>query len=349
MLLRYHLLTALLLLIVLQGISSAQNGHQLTCPEGAEIAGEPGVEQWCQVFQETEPPYLSHGQYKKWHPNGKLAIRGNFHEGLKTGEWITWDNKGAKIEMELWESGQLVSAKSFRKKATISKEKAHQLSRDNLSFAQEEKRRGNIGNAVAIANIALKYDPNYIEAQKFLREVEPLWHRQQEEERKALSKLEEKARRYYDKGNYLKAAVLYAKIHERDPKKQTEAMLIKSHEKSDWSEISNEEEARFLIPETLTLIELHRTNNLNDLVGHTISGLFDVVQVQGLGQALVKQHNGDRTFLIKCIHPNQAQFVFTKGRMLQLWLEITGYQQYMTVLMGQSGALTAEALFVQAY
>jgi|GEM_PF-6509054 len=89
--------------------SSADAGKQVSCPTGAELAGTVGVEQWCQVFQETEPPYYNHGWYKKWHPNGKLAVQGTFNQGLRSGEWLFWNDMGEKISTELWESGKLIN------------------------------------------------------------------------------------------------------------------------------------------------------------------------------------------------------------------------------------------------
>jgi hypothetical protein len=49
---------------------------------------------------------LMHGTYLAYHVNGQLKEAGHFNQGLKHGEWRSWNDLGDLISMKYWRHGK---------------------------------------------------------------------------------------------------------------------------------------------------------------------------------------------------------------------------------------------------
>jgi hypothetical protein len=74
-------------------------------------AGDPSREKairgtkQCQQVKTTTGQFVNHGEYREWHPNGKLALEGEYRAGRKHGRWYEYDDQGKKIGDTWWEEG----------------------------------------------------------------------------------------------------------------------------------------------------------------------------------------------------------------------------------------------------
>lgn len=51
------------------------------------------------------------GNYLKYHPNEKLAVKGFYQNGLKAGNWYYWNEEGTLLTYEEWDGGKLIDSK----------------------------------------------------------------------------------------------------------------------------------------------------------------------------------------------------------------------------------------------
>lgn len=54
---------------------------------------------------------ILNGSYTKYHPNGKIKIKGSYWEGKKDGLWEYFDDKGSKESQTKWDKGEIVKIK----------------------------------------------------------------------------------------------------------------------------------------------------------------------------------------------------------------------------------------------
>ena len=56
-----------------------------------------GNRQCLQIQEAKTGKWINHGRYVVWFPNGKVALEGNFKDGLKEGKWVQFDEEGKKV------------------------------------------------------------------------------------------------------------------------------------------------------------------------------------------------------------------------------------------------------------
>ena len=82
------------------------------CTKGSQPARDDGKvgkgTKQCLQAKDTTGAYVNHGKYLEWHPNGVLALEGEYVGGFKTGKWTEWDDKGRKLSEKWYETGNLV-------------------------------------------------------------------------------------------------------------------------------------------------------------------------------------------------------------------------------------------------
>ncbi|MBL7955892.1 MAG: hypothetical protein JNJ91_12700 [Flavobacteriales bacterium] len=95
---------------------------RLGCPEGYVVAevdkrlskkpADPDLyHHWVRggallVTQGGSGGQLLHGPCEAFHPNGQLREKGDFHHGLKDGEWRHWDANGVLYLVQHWKKGR---------------------------------------------------------------------------------------------------------------------------------------------------------------------------------------------------------------------------------------------------
>jgi hypothetical protein len=74
-------------------------------------AGEPAREvpfkgnKQCTQHQDPSGHYVNDGQYREWHPNGKLALDGRYKMGRRDGKWKFYDPEGRQNAERNYEDG----------------------------------------------------------------------------------------------------------------------------------------------------------------------------------------------------------------------------------------------------
>lgn len=53
-----------------------------------------------------------HGPFLAYHPNGQLKEAGRFKEGIKQGEWRSWNERGELVRITRWRQGKERAVKS---------------------------------------------------------------------------------------------------------------------------------------------------------------------------------------------------------------------------------------------
>ena len=56
---------------------------------------------------------MNNGEYKYYHNNGSIKVRGSYNHGEKDGEWGFYDKKSNLIKKQIWNLGELIEEKSF--------------------------------------------------------------------------------------------------------------------------------------------------------------------------------------------------------------------------------------------
>ena len=81
------------------------------CQEGGDVLWDWGPAQpvkgnkQCLQVQGPGGKWINHGRYVIWHPNGKVALEGNFKDGFKEGKWTQFDETGKKVLERVYENG----------------------------------------------------------------------------------------------------------------------------------------------------------------------------------------------------------------------------------------------------
>lgn len=73
---------------------AADTAAKLNCPAGTAQAGTQAEGLSCVKANAKKGTQLAHGAYVEYHPNGKLATKGQFADGLKVGTWTFYDEAG---------------------------------------------------------------------------------------------------------------------------------------------------------------------------------------------------------------------------------------------------------------
>jgi len=54
------------------------------------------------------------GEFKAFHPKGKIHIVGLYKNSRKNGKWTFTNEEGAQYKIETWRNGKLLSTKSIK-------------------------------------------------------------------------------------------------------------------------------------------------------------------------------------------------------------------------------------------
>jgi len=49
------------------------------------------------------------GQYRQYHENGEIRLKGKFYKGFPDGRWKTYDNRGLKLSVQIFNKGELLN------------------------------------------------------------------------------------------------------------------------------------------------------------------------------------------------------------------------------------------------
>jgi antitoxin component YwqK of YwqJK toxin-antitoxin module len=86
------------------------------CLEGGQSAREPTAERkfrgtrQCQQKKDRRGIYVNVGRYYEWHDNDKIALKGAYNDGRKTGRWLEYDPQGVILSDRYYENGVEVPA-----------------------------------------------------------------------------------------------------------------------------------------------------------------------------------------------------------------------------------------------
>ncbi len=77
------------------------------CVEGGEPARDVPFkgDRRCAQKRGPDGKYINNGYYQEWHPNGKLALEGNYKMGKKDGVWNEYDATGHKVSSKYFDEG----------------------------------------------------------------------------------------------------------------------------------------------------------------------------------------------------------------------------------------------------
>lgn len=83
------------------------NSIQL-CPEEAKITGKAyprGNQQYC-AYKDDKGTFVKHGEYRKWHANGKIEIKATYADGELEGEFEKYSETGGLLSKCTYSHGQ---------------------------------------------------------------------------------------------------------------------------------------------------------------------------------------------------------------------------------------------------
>lgn len=98
------------------------------CLEGGDIQFGPAIKgnRTCEQQRGQDGKYLNHGKYIQWHPNGAVAVEGNFKDGHKEGIWMQYNEGGKKIKEVFFEKDIETSRGGEKKKQDSASESSSQ-------------------------------------------------------------------------------------------------------------------------------------------------------------------------------------------------------------------------------
>lgn len=79
-------------------------------PEGKQIKGD----MRCFQTKLRDGSFVNQGNFYQWHPNGKIALEGEFKDGRKNSTWTQYDENGQKIMVKVFENGVEKSTEVIR-------------------------------------------------------------------------------------------------------------------------------------------------------------------------------------------------------------------------------------------
>lgn len=105
-----QLVRSLLLTAALLTASSCAFSRFKPCTDGGEpaLTKPTGGTRQCVTQLGPNGKEQNHGGYREWHPNGKLAVEGEYYEGKKNGRWTEWDAEGKKLGERFFRFGKEV-------------------------------------------------------------------------------------------------------------------------------------------------------------------------------------------------------------------------------------------------
>lgn len=53
---------------------------------------------------------VEHGDFERWHPNGRKAVKGGYRFGYCHGDWFFYDSMGVAVRFERWCDGRRLPA-----------------------------------------------------------------------------------------------------------------------------------------------------------------------------------------------------------------------------------------------
>jgi hypothetical protein len=63
----------------------------------------------CHQHKNAQGNWVNHGKFKQFHPNEKLAVEGEFRDGVKVGTWKIYNDKGEQTtELNYNDKGVLI-------------------------------------------------------------------------------------------------------------------------------------------------------------------------------------------------------------------------------------------------
>ncbi|MCM2324050.1 MAG: hypothetical protein NDJ90_12390 [Oligoflexia bacterium] len=80
-------------------------------PRDKPFAGQLDRKQ-CEQRKSKSGRYVNHGVYREWHANGKLALEGEYRDGVKSGKWFEWDEQGKLLSERWYEAGKEVPTRA---------------------------------------------------------------------------------------------------------------------------------------------------------------------------------------------------------------------------------------------
>lgn len=77
------------------------------CTEGGDLSGYETIKGNKQCVQRPakDGRYRNDGKFMQWHPNGVLAVEGEFRDGQKHGTWVEYNTSGKPIRERYYEYG----------------------------------------------------------------------------------------------------------------------------------------------------------------------------------------------------------------------------------------------------
>ena len=69
------------------------------CTDGGDVKWTPPVKgnMRCGQHKDATGKYVNHGKFYQFDEKGRIAVQGEFHEGLRSGTWTQFDAEGKKI------------------------------------------------------------------------------------------------------------------------------------------------------------------------------------------------------------------------------------------------------------
>jgi hypothetical protein len=85
------------------------------CSDGGDLSDLPKIKGNKECYQRPGPNgrYRNEGKFIQWHPDGSMAIEGEFRDGLKQGKWTEYDESGRIMSERIFENGVELSGKRY--------------------------------------------------------------------------------------------------------------------------------------------------------------------------------------------------------------------------------------------
>lgn len=77
------------------------------CSEAGDLSDIPKIkgDKKCYQKKQKDGSYKNDGKFFQYHPNGNIALEGEFKDGEKNGTWTQYDEAGKKIAVRYFENG----------------------------------------------------------------------------------------------------------------------------------------------------------------------------------------------------------------------------------------------------
>ena len=76
-------------------------GEPALGPEEKIIGGS----RQCEQAKNRSGAFVNHGAYVEWYPDGRRALQGEYHYGVKHGKWTRWDATGKIVFERFYKEG----------------------------------------------------------------------------------------------------------------------------------------------------------------------------------------------------------------------------------------------------